>query len=218
MNLRDPQFWRDLKVGSTITLKDEETLTRQMEAGNGLEPIDQEINKIETIVEDDNLCEWLIFRFAGSQDLLLVKIVDQEVNLRIYSLIKDAPTGNRQDMIDAENHWLFLEPEDPEDFELNDLDFADCLLSSNLGFEAEYDYHNKYDGEFYGNHTSQPQESGIGVLLATVVEYLAEDEANCPNPELLLLELGPEEDINGGLIEFYEGRNINVMDLDVVRA
>jgi hypothetical protein len=129
MNLRDPKFWLKLQPGSVVTLKDEKSLLRDM---SGVETM---IKRVLKLPESEGLCTWLLFELeeatAKATRWLMVKIVDAEIDFRIYRLPPKFERGNRYDLVFADEnnpgHWIFQEPEPEEVEEVEEPDDDDMM-------------------------------------------------------------------------------------------
>jgi hypothetical protein len=118
MNLKDPDFWLQLKPQSAITLKDEKSLLKDM---SGVETL---VKRIIKLPECEGLCTWLLLELEEATDKatqwLMVKIVGDEIDFRIYHLPAKFERGNRDDLVfggENEGHWVFQEPEVEDDGE-----------------------------------------------------------------------------------------------------
>lgn len=215
-----PEFWLNLKPESIVTIADTQAIKDSMDAGEGTKGIDYVVKYILKIKHLQGLAEWLLLNLEGTdQDLwLMVKIVDKEMSLRVYYEPPEFESGNREDMIEKEEFWLFKEPEDPDNFEFNDLSYADKIEQTIKTSEGEQEliYNQKAQGVIYGACTCRPLKSGMEESFATLVEYTADQE--CENPELLIFELGPEDSKEGGHIRMMLGAELNFSDIDVLQT
>lgn len=239
MDKSSASFWRGLKPGDQVVLTDEQSVMEGLEKGLGTGGLHHQIKKVTTIKEMNGLCEWLLFKLDSEDELVLVvKIVDEDIDLGVYAPIGDVDIGDRQDMIDDGHLWLFEEPEDPDDFEVTELNFtAEMLRFFGEGDdEKEVGFPRKRQGELFGTVDTQPAESGVENLMATVVEYATGEDVQ--NNEVLLLETGAtgtieidydeEEDeettvetetrseSRGGLIELFTGTSVRSSEVDVL--
>jgi len=215
-----PEFWLNLKPESIVTILDAQAIKDSMDAGEGTKGIDYVVKYIFKIKHVQGLAEWLLFNLEGTeQDLwLMVKIVDKKMSLRVYYEPPEFESGNREDMIEREEFWLFNEPENPDNFECNDLSYAidiEQTIQTSEG-EQELAFNQKSQGEMSGTCTCLPLKSGMEKTFATLVEYIAEQK--CENPELLIFELGPEDSKDGGLIRMMLGAELNFNDIDVLQT
>ena len=215
-----PEFWLNLKPESIITISDTQAIKDSMDAGEGTKGIDYVVKYMLRIKHLQGLAEWLLLNLEGTdQDLwLMVKIVDKEMSLRIYYEPPEFESGNRKDMIGREEYWLFDEPEDPDNFEFNDLRYAGDIeqtMQTPEG-EQEFVFRQKTQGEMYGTCTCRPLKSGMEETFATLVEYAVDQE--CENPELLILELGDKDSKVGGYIRLMLGSEVNFSEVDVLQA
>jgi len=129
LDIYNIDFWKGINPGSTITLKDKQAIEDSMEKGNGMTGIDYMVKSVYSLKELKDLAEWYLFLLDDPEDLIwiMVKIVGQEIDFRVYFEHPQFEPGNRKDMIDQEKLWLFMEPDNPGDFQYNDLKFTDLI-------------------------------------------------------------------------------------------
>ena len=151
----------------------------------------------------------------------MVKIVDQHLNLLVYFEPSEFMPGNRRDMLDRGDTWLFEEPENTDEFEFDELQFVREIEwnvqvdEDGETVDRDIHYRMKQQGILYGHCTHDPVQAGIRRILAAVIEYATADEYE--NPELILLELGGENSSEGGLITMLVGNRINMDEVDVLK-
>ena len=214
--LLNPSFWPDVHVGSVVLLKDEQSLQHSMELGLGLKPMEYVVLQRWQVEEVNELGSWWMYQLqqpAGEPELwLVVKIVDDNVDLRVYYVPEGMLVGNRVDQLNAGNDWLFLPGY--ENQPLIERPFAQTINYYGEGAD-EVIYGNK--GVTYGADVDVTVLGGVGLaqLDGLVTEYLANRE--CPDTELLLIEIGDAEDPDGGSISLLMGCPVGTQDLDVIR-
>ena len=185
--------------------------------GEGLAGTDYVVKTVFRVKELNSLAQWFLFLLddPGESIWIMVKSVEQEIDLRVYFEHPQFEPGNRKDMIDQENFWLFLEPDNPSDFQFDDLKFTD-----RIEIETDNDrslmYRQKGTEEMHCKCDLLPLPSGSKTSVATLVEYQA--ERTCDNPELLLFELGGQGGSDGGLIRLMLGCNLRPTEIDVLEA
>ena len=215
----DPGFWRQLSAASVITLKDKQAIEDSMRRGKGPNPIDYIVERVRTIVENDGLATWMMYKLQDPEQELwfMAKIVDSSVDLRTYYVPDEFHHGNRRDILDRGDLWLFQQPSDVNNYAPSDLEFTTEISYNGevSGQQMEIEYSEKGQGALYGEMTTKPAQSGFEHgIFAAIVEYQAEQ--SCDNPELLLLELGGENDQSGGLITLMLGSPISQSDVTVI--
>jgi hypothetical protein len=215
LDIYNKEFWRGVTLGSTITLKDKQAIEDSMERGNGMKGMDYMVKTVCRLKELNGLAEWNLFLLDDPEDIIwvMVKMVEQEMDFRIYFEHSQFEPGNRRDMMEQENLWLFNAPDNPDDFQYNDLKFAD-LIRIDGDNDDLLDYKQKGFKEMHCSCEIQPALPGIKNPVATLVEYQTKEV--CENPELLLFELGDSED--GGLIRLMPGCNLGATEIDVLEA
>ena len=217
LDIDKKDFWQGINPGSTITLRDQQAIEDSMEKGNGMRGVDYVVKTVYRLKELNGLAEWNLFLLDDPGDIiwLMVKIVEQEIELRVYFEHPQFDPGNRKDMMDQENLWLFMEPDNPADFQYNDLKFTD-----HIEIESDNDdvliYRQKGFNEMHCWCERLPVPPGIKNQIATIVEYQAKEK--CENPELLLLEMGGQNSSDGGLIRLMIGCSLRPTEIDILEA
>lgn len=242
----EASHWDRLKPGDHINLKDRQTLELLM--GEGARSFalgaDLTVRRVQRIVERNDLMQWSVCELEGiplkdAEDTwyLVVKRVDEEFDLRVMFVPSDFRPGTRADMMNWGVRWLFKPPEDENHFRPGELDFTD-EIDQTLDDGRTVVYRAKAQGILFGTMTEEPRRSGLEQpQFAAVLEYRA--DAECDNPELLLLELGGvklpnfkgvesaeqaraieaaarDASRDGGLIVFMQGVNVGTQDVDVL--
>jgi len=214
----DPEWWRNIRPQTTLTLTDEQALRENINGQNYLVQ-----DGIVNIKQLEGLCEWLLFPIEGLDGApdcwLMAKIVGDNVTLRVYFESDDFQSGNREDMFEQQTIWMFCEPDDVDDFEYGELEFAKHIGWDFPGDEEgddniHVDYNIKGAGEMQGKVRHFPSRSGDRDLIATVAEYDTSDETTCP--EMLMLEIGHHDCDEGGLIQMMFGNEIRTLEVDVL--
>lgn len=204
--ITDPVFWKDIQPGQTLVLTNKAALDISLAKGNGLDGIRESIETIWNIHEENGLCEWVIMSLQAGHLWLSARIVEQEVSLFFYVADESITWGNRKDMVDNGEFWMFQEPEDPDNF-----DYLDLRYTTNFSRD-EIDFKQKIFGELEGRATENPSTNSSANLLASISEYVAEDVFK----EAMLLELGDAANEEGGLIKLLIGESISSSEVDVL--
>ena len=224
---RDAGYWRAVKPDTTITLTDDQALRESVSGQNYI------VKEVMHIRELTGICEWIFLKLEGLEDApsswLMVKIVDQELDLRVYFEDPDSfETGNREDMVANETLWVFQEPDD-EEYEYGDLKYAqhvgwdfpgdedgdpDGEIVTHQNCDIHVDYNIKGGGEMQGKVTFDPRCSGQEDYIATIVEYDTSDETTCP--EMMFIEVGDADIDEGGLIRLMFGNSIRPTEAEVL--
>ncbi|MDP8239519.1 MAG: hypothetical protein P9X24_10555 [Candidatus Hatepunaea meridiana] len=219
-----PDFWREIHPGSTITLTDEQSISDSMERGEGIKGRDYIVESVWKIRQEDGFAEWLLFNLDDEdQEIwLVVKIVDQNVGIFVYYEPDEFAAGNRRDVIERGDLWLFNEPDDVDNFRFDELKFVREILWT-VDIEDDGDvkekeilYQLKGQGVLYGSCRHDPIQPGLERIMATVIEYDTSEDYE--NPELMILELGGEKGDEGGLISLMVGSNINMSEVEVLKS
>ncbi|HEY3376932.1 MAG TPA: hypothetical protein VGL77_05495 [Armatimonadota bacterium] len=219
-----PGYWRGLTVGSIISLSDKQALEDSIQENRGAVARDYTVQEVRTIHEQHDLAVWKLCRIADDRQALwfLAKIVGADVDLRVYFDLPDAQftPGNRRDLVESGNLWLFQQPEDPEHFTYDALQFSTEIEGPGEEGQPPVIFHMKGQGALSGLMTVTG--AGAEQQFATVVEYCA-DAGTTDNPELLLLEIGGvdlatgDTSPDGGLIILLQGAPLAPNEVDVLR-
>lgn len=225
LDLRSPDFWRSVRPGSTVVLKDEQTLADMIESGEALATgRDYNVEEIWRVKESRDVAEWQFFRIRSPHDedatWLMVKSAGDELSAGVYFEADGFTPGNRDELLQQEMFWVFAEPRDPNNYRVLDLHFAQHLyFNVDLNGEArEAEFAKMGNLEFHGKATADPAPGNLGFsdstrMMGTVVEYLT--TMPVPNPKVVFLETGvPNE--RGGLIRMLQGADIPVGDIEVL--
>lgn len=207
------EFWKYITVGQSIILSDEQAVEDALKAKNGTTEMDYIIKSIRHIEDEDTGIVWRFFQLESEDNIwFLVKIVDQEFDLRVYFEPDDFAQGDREDLIKNECHWVFEEPDNLSDFKLNDLEFTKLFTMGDDEDEVEYSI--KPVGMLTGMVTNDPPSKGIDNSMACVVEY--HTGAEVQNTEAMFIEIGGEESESGGFIMMLMGNPISQEDVEVL--
>lgn len=219
-DLHSARFWRQLKPGSTVILKDEQTLQDMIESGETLAAgRDYNVDAVWRIRESRDVAEWQFFRIRSHRDedstWLLIKSAGDQISAGVYFEADGFPAGTRRDILNQELFWVFSEPKDPNNYKLLDLTYATHLyFNVDLNGETrEAEFTKIGDIEFHGNASADPPMADNDRMIGTVAEY--ETMLSVPNPRVVFFEVGtPKSD--GGLIRMLQGAEIRMSDIEVL--
>lgn len=193
--------WLDVKGGDKLKIKAEKV----------------DVVNATIITESKNLCKFVLLNCTDSSGpfYLFAKIVDQEIDVRIYNEIGWIGVGDRARLMDTGNQRLFQQPTNPDDFQLCDLQWAESIEF--IVNDNPVALNKK--SNVYGEAIDRPKKTGIDKLFANVIEYAAVEKID--NPEVLILELGGIDENGdsvgtGGLVIPFEGFCINNDDVTTV--
>lgn len=192
--------WLGVKNGDKVKIRGE-----KVEIINSLHV--KESNNLATFV-------FLKMREAQGEFYLFARIVDENVDVRIFNEINWLGIGDRGRLLNEGNNRLFQAPQS-ENWVPSDLEWTESfefnIEGENVGFNKKF--------TSYGEATERPKTTGVDVSFASVVEYNAVRQV--PNPEIVILELGGiDPDGNkvptGGLVIPLEGYCINNSEVETV--
>lgn len=243
------KFWNNIKVGDIIGLQDKQEIEAQIEDGNQLGETDYEVKYIRTFsAEGDHgiLATYLLIEIENSEKdenlFLSVKLVDNEISLKIFYEVQEFEPGDRYDAINRGDEWIFEEPEETDNFRYSDLEYASTIIRDID--ENEISFTKLPQGDLHGSCISIPEESGVGDIFVTLVEYSTDSE--CDNPYLMIIEeeeleidkgddwdyadddydeeldstdyeecCDEEEKDYGGIIKLYLGSDLSPLDINL---
>ncbi len=219
--------WGGITLDSVIMLSDQQAIQDSIKAGNGAVPRNYTVVGIRTIVEQRQMATWKLYRLNDSeQELwLMAKMVDGATDLRVYYALPDDSfhPGNRRDLIERGDTWLFQQPADPQHFTYDALEYTYAITGPSEDGKPPVTFALKEQGVLNGAMTAEPPEPGIvNPIFVTLAEYQAPDGAT-DNPELLLLEIGGVDiDGNGdnpygGLITLWQGAAMDENEIEVLK-
>jgi hypothetical protein len=206
---KDFQKWANLLVGTTLYLKDQYAIEDSMKKGRGTNGIAYTIDKKVCVSNSQGNNNWAFLWMSNSdneQILTKIKESGNAIDTVVYSPVSDFVPGTRADMLEQNQHYIFQEPENPNE-QLKNIKYTTELKSTCDG--AEIVYKQKSAREQHGNATQVPQP--IKNLMATIVEY--KSDTDCLLPEALILETGVAHQ-ESSQIEYFLGNPIRASELE----
>lgn len=209
-------FWRGVKPGDMVTLSDAQTIIARIKQKKGISSENFEITEVLSAKQLNNLGEWRFFRLGETDQVLLAKIVDK--NLSLY-VLRDAPDWEpqtREELVNKELLFMFQTPDNPDNFEYEELRYVDQLDESNADVNGDENtiFYIKPQREQHAKADFLPAKSGMGQQIATIVEYIAESNKGYIDTELMFLELGTKA--SNGVLRLMVGRPIVSIDVNVM--
>ena len=214
MDKSKPEDWLALKPNSVVTISDTQGIADSMKRGLGVRGIDYTVRSIGRLQQLDGLSTHLFLTLHDDQQVtyLLVKIVDDLIDLGLYFEPDTLPAGTRDELVDRGALWLFQEPANPQSFQPSELRYTTTIKQTVDQNEILYEI--KAQGELQCKYTEQPPRSGMSrEALATIVEYRSAQQVE--NPEFLILEIG-EQRSTSSYVQFYLGCPIKFSEVDVL--
>ena len=173
------------------------------------------VNRLH-VKESNNLAEFLFLKMSdeGGEFYLFARIVDEDVDVRIFNEIGWLGIGDRGRLLTEGNNTLFQAPQS-DTWVPADLDWTESFTFNVEGKDVAFN--RKFTS--YGEATELPKQSGIDVSFASVVEYNSVIPVG--NPEIVILELGGiDADGNkvptGGLVIPLEGYCVDNSEVETV--
>ncbi len=219
MDKSKPADWLAVKPNSVITVSDTQGIQDSMKRGLGVKGIDYTVRTIARMKQLDGLSTHLLFTLNDDQQVtyLLVKMVDDLIDLGLYFEVPGLEPGSRQDLINRGALWLFQEPANPQNYQPSDLRYTTSIkqtVPKTGGGEEEVFYALKAQGELQCEYHETPTRSGMtDDSLATLVEYKTDQPVE--NPEFLILEVGAQRG-STSYVQFYLGCPIKFSEVDVL--
>ena len=151
-------------------------------------------------------CTWLLFETDHDILNVIVKLVDDDVEIKVVFQPDWSAHGSRQDCCDGDCHWLFKQPKDVDNFRPCDLEYADSIARQydDIGLVK---FNAKLPTTYFTNYRQFKQ----------LREWTA-DNAEMQNPDLIVFETGGVDEDGesieiGGWVEFYQGTNVTPGDV-----
>jgi hypothetical protein len=218
MDKAKPSDWLSIKPGSVITVSDAQAIQDSMRRKLGVKGIDYTVKSVACMDHLDSLSKHIFLALDDPEQstYLMVKMVDELVDLYLYFDAPGLEGGTRQQLLDRGMLWLFQEPSDPNNFKPEELRYSlDVRQTVDAdGKQENVVYNLKGQGELQCDYTLTPQPSGLSKeMLATIVEYRSQQPVE--NPEFLILETG-ERRGNRSFVQFYLGCPIKLSEVDVL--
>lgn len=215
----NPNYWRSIPVGSTISLTDEAAIEEAMRIGEGVKGLDYQVKQAEVIRDEDKHGEWWFYFLEGhkTENLwLLVKMVGGDIIPIVYFEVEEFPPTLRQRLIADGQTWLFEHVTDDNEPHAPVFCRDIYQVVEADGQEVEAQYRCKPQGTVYGRYSRVPAETGMNDVFIAFAEYEADETFD--DPELLVIEKGGEHDPSGGLVSLFVGGITIFNDIEVLRV
>lgn len=180
--------WFSVKVGDKLKLDGDKV----------------EVINVTHITEANQLGGFILLKLKETEGefYLCAKIVDKDIEARVYNEIGWIGLGTRATLLNNGNNLLFQEPK--EEWVPSDLEWAESFEFDINGKPTAFNR----KSTVYGEAEEKPARTGIDVSYAEVVEYEAVESTD--NPELMIIELGGLDSAgeslpDGGLVVPLEG-------------
>ena len=117
--------YSQLKVGDTVILNDAESITYAIEQGikGVILGIPLSIESVEMIEDEDTGLQCYNLKLHNNTFLFLF-VINGNVDCFVNTVPDWYQAGTRSDLLNADQNFLFKEPEDPENFEIESLDIT----------------------------------------------------------------------------------------------
>lgn len=206
-------YWNAIAPGSFITLTDKQSLEDSQKAGNGLNGMKYTVERVSMAKDKSGFGQWVFLTLDEPKQplLLMVKAVDNEIDYRIYYASEDFKRASRDAVIARGDKWLFEPPATENNFEPGDLKYA-AEIEFAIG-DTKTTYGRNDQGERHATLRENPPRSGMTNLLATIVEYSTDDQAD--NPNLLITEIGGATRKTGE-VTLYLGCPIRTSEINII--
>jgi hypothetical protein len=201
--------WKNLKVGQTIILSDEEAVKDSLKLFGHAKGLSYLIERIDVIRSNGLSIDWYLYHLTEGI-MVMAKMVGSDLDLRVYGMACGFTPGNRKDLLYSDILWPFEKPTE-KDWTLSDLRFAENFSGTNSGYG--FDFSMKSQGQLYGQMSST--DGFLDGHLAFIGEYKSQ-ALDCIEDEMLITEVGGEESQDGGLITVYIGSSLNPQEIEVL--
>ena len=164
--------------------------------------------------------DWRVYCLGeqGSHWWLIARVIDNIVSLYMYYETEEIEAGERQNIIDGGNQWLFEEPSNVDNFDVASLEFArqfECM-DENGNLQT---YKIDESGEIYGVIVDISGDlTDLTSEFVSIAPYST--DADCENTEALIIETGGMDvqgnqvcKFTGGFLRFLQGGALNIHDI-----
>lgn len=165
------------------------------------------INTFDISVE--NIEDWRFIQATNALDYeiwLVIRLVEGESLISLHEKVSGFVSGNREDMINQGDDWLFTPPSDLSNYQIIYLNYAKELRQGDIFFPQ------KTYGEVHGKCFMYP-DLGNTELMATISEYYTEQDVL--EKEVIILEVGMADSNLGGYIQLFHGNPISPVGVEV---
>jgi hypothetical protein len=188
----DPRFWKQLRPGGSVSLRDFQAMEEAAERGLDADGLDYQIGNRRAIevrsAAGTAVAEYLLFDLTSADHIyfLLAVIRGDDLNLRVYFIADGLAPGPRAAVLESGGTWFFETPADPDRFVPAELEFArhpalPPIVDGGREVQAEFVSHG---GALYGDYADRDGKR-VPVIL---MEYETQDDIQ--NPLLLIVEEG----------------------------
>ena len=192
---KEIKFWHRVSKGDYFSLTDSQSIEMSgNEKGARYTIVDKKIINIKDS-NFENAIEYIIFdiEYFGIIYYLVVIGNGDLFEIRFYFVPRDWSLGDRDHYVDNQQTWFWLLPENPDDFECPDLEFAEYAYFPLDGIEYEFKF-SGFKTVLFGEYTNNKKQ-----IPTLVVEYET-DSKDLKNNKILVIEEGFMNQ-NGDLIE-----------------
>jgi hypothetical protein len=205
------EFWIGLNDGSFVSIHD----AREVAETGNKDGTNYKIDYRRLFTPAEGSGEWLFFRLVSEAHpdepvWLFVRLLDGDVDTRVYVDYSEDQfrQGDRNDIMEWGQEWIFEAPDDPDNFRPRDLKFAEEISFPTDGEPLVYTQKFSFHGQVVESTGTVLDEE----TFTTLAEYSTDQDTM--EPELLIMEMGNHE--AGGLIILLAGNSISEEDLTVM--
>lgn len=197
----------NIKVNSLIKLSDEQTILEQHKNKRYVDSVDYTVVKVTDYVEQNKNLRLQVAQLDTDNLYVITVEADDGEHYHVIAFVPDAFKlgdmlgGNRADLLENDKSWIFKEPQDINNFILNELEFTDSL------FNEDVEYVPLFGATLYGT-SSENKMFALQTLRAT---------SETKNTEIFILEHGDLEGEVGGYITMFQGAVLNDGELEVLK-
>ena len=187
LNPDSPSYFEEIEPGDIVIVRDFQSMEEA-----GTEGVDYRVQAKRIFEIPDAKSGAIAARFAlydmeseQGDDVLVVALGVEEPDVRVYFLPDEFPSGTRLDLVSEGFLGFFAEPEDPDHFELTELEYAEepampPMVIAEEEREVQFrpaGFRRPVFGHYAGEHP-------VPVIW---MEY-GTDDPDVPNPMILLRE------------------------------
>ncbi len=207
LNPDSPSFFEEIEPGDIVIVRDFQSLEEAGTEGMDYRVQTKRIFEIPDARSGAIAARFALYNLESEQgdDVLVVALGVEKPDIRIYFVPDEFPTGTRLDFVSEGFLGFFAEPEDPDHFELTELEYAEEPAMPPMVIaeeEREVQFRPAGFGKpVFGHYAGEHPTPVIWMEYGT-------DDPDVPNPMILLRE---ENWVDNNGLQAEGGGHITIM-------
>lgn len=227
-DVKNGSFWKYVAARHDVIvkLKDLQAMEDAMNAGNVLVMDDYTVSCVKRYKHVEANAEWIFFELSGKQTLyLMVRVVGDCADAYIMMTedsagVKIVAGGNREDLLERGDHFLFCAPDDESNFVPADLVWTSSFVFEFVSEGEEAEFIQEEMGTQYAEVDVYPHDEVLQGVLCGITEFFTKEKVD--NPHFVIVEEGIDWDPDvqsgkqqGGLCTFFVGCPVGMSEIEV---